>query len=793
MDKLIGSRKEDSEVPVASNGGSLQSLNGHGGPFEPALAEEDEVHLRAYWRVIRKHIVLVVLVALLGTAPFIYLMGMKADYYKATTRIQVNLESTNEMSAANDQGQSGTFMSADPAYFNTQLQILNSPALLRRIALTLDLEHNPTFLRHMAKGGRMIRKVIRLFYFGKKDDVSQNPLGSDRLTTSFDPSSTEQDLEAAQRLEPIVEDLQRKIKIEPVKEPRLSFKETRLIDISTEHPSPQLAAKISNAVADAFVLSNLEQRRKAGATAESFLSVRVAEVQAQIRRGEAQLIEYAKNHEILSLDPNQNTVVDRLAGLNKQLLDAENDRISAEANYRKALDPASLDALAKEGASEINAAETRLAVLRENRAQLLVEATEKWPEVKEVNQQIAEVEKTIKDLKGKAANTVKTNLETRYQQALGRESSVRAAFEKQRDETLKQNEAAINYKIIQQEIDTNKALLQGILQRAKESDVSLQGAINNVRVIDYAITPDPKEPDGPWRLVWIGLAFTLSLAGGIGLAFFLDYLDNSVRSSDDVLATSHLPTLGTIPAVGKSLRQRFVPLLTAGNGKVRPSPAVLVHSISPPSFTEEYRRLRTAVTLPLNGHSPKTILVTSSLRGEGKTTTAVNIATAMAQTAGAKILIIDADMRRPLIHEILGCENETGLSSLLSGEVPREKALDCIVSHENSRIQLLPGGPVPPNPSELLHSENLRLLLADLEPTFTHIIVDSPAAEEFSDSLILSAAVDGVLFVIHGSKSSRESVRHTLQELRYVGANLLGVVLNGVTQREQEYAYSSYP
>ena len=788
MDKLISSPKKDAEVPVAPHGGGMSSHNGFGGPFEPVAPEGDEIHLRAYWRVIHKHILLVALITLLGTAPFVYLMGMKADYYKATTRIQVNLENTNQ-AAGSEQSQTGVFMSADPAYFNTELQILNSPALLRRVIVTLDLDHNPIYIRHMAKGGRLIRKVIRLFYFGKKDDPSQNPLGSDRLTSSFDPAATEQDLQAAQGLEPYVEDLQKKVKVEPVKEPRLSFKETRLIDVSTEHPSPQLAAKISNAIADAFVLSNLEQRRKTGATAEEFLGVRVAELQSQIRRGEASLIEYAKNHEILSLDANQNTVVDRLAGLNKQLLDAENDRIAAEANYRKALDPASLDALAKEGASEINAAETRLAVLRENRAQLLVEATEKWPEVKEINQQISEVEKTITGLKSKAASTVKTNLETRYQQALGREASLRDAFEKQRDETLKQNEAAINYKIIQQEIDTNKALLQGILQRAKESDVSLQGAINNVRVVDYAITPDPKEPDGPWRLVWISLAFTLSLAGGIGAAFFLDYLDNSVRSSEDAMATSQLPTLGTIPTVTKSLRQRFVPLLGSGASKVRQSPAVLVNSISPPSFTEEYRRLRTAVTLPLNGHSPKTILVTSSLRGEGKTTTTVNMATAMAQTKGAKVLIIDADMRRPGIHEILGCENDTGLSSLLSGEVPREKVLDCVVSHEMSHVGLLPAGPVPSNPSELLHSENLRLLLADLESAFTHIIVDSPAAEEFSDSLILSAAVDGVLFVIHGSKSSRESVRHTLQELRYVGANLLGVVLNSVGHGEQEYSY----
>src|SRR5205823_2282212 len=263
------------------------------------------------------------------------------------------------------------------------------------------------------------------------------------------------------RLEPYVRMIQASLKVEPVKETRTGSytKDTRLIDLSLTYPDPQVAAKIVNAIADTFVLSNLEKKTETNASAGDFLQKRVADLQAQIRNGEERLVNYAKDHQILSLDGSQNTVVERLAGLNTQLLQAENDRKQAEAEYRAAMAPGAASALAAKDTKQLDDIETKLAALRQKRTELLVENTEEWPEVKEVTQQIATLEKQVNDARGRATSVVTTNLDTRYRQALEREKSIRAAFNQQRGETLTQNESAINYRIIQQEIETNKQLL----------------------------------------------------------------------------------------------------------------------------------------------------------------------------------------------------------------------------------------------------------------------------------------------------------------------------------------------
>lgn len=757
---------------------------------EAKSEEVVEVNLRGYWRVVRKHLWLVVGITLLMTTAIFVLTGLKPDYYRARARVQINLENFNPAASAAQNGT--TALSADPAYFNTQLQILNSPALLRRVAQTLDLEYNDIYRRNMTKGGRTLRKLFRLFYIGtsEKNDAADSR-GDSTLTNELSPSVSADNLAEAERLAPIVEDLQRRLTIEPVKEARLAFKETRLVEITFEHPSSQLAAKIANAISDAFVLANLEEKRRAGASANDFLTYRIAELQAQIRRGEERLLNYAKNNQILTLDPAQNTVVERLTGLNRQLLEAENDRTIAEANYRAALAPNAVRALAEDSQKEITAAEQNLAALEQRRASLLVENTEKWPEVREVNQQIAALQRQLKDVRERATATVLTNLETRYKQALAREQTLRDSFNRQRGDTLNQNEAAVNYRIIQQEIDTNKGLLEAMLQRFKENDVLLAGTTNNIRVVDYALTPDAREPDGPWRLLFVLLALAFSLSASIGLAFFLEYIDNRLRSSEDVETILQLPTLAVIPTVGGFLRRRLLPAVgVGGNGHGR---AALIVGCDPQSpLSEEYRRLRTAVTLPMNGHSPKKILIASSTPGEGKTTTAVNIAASLAQTGG-RVLLIDADMRRPRVHWAFDLDNEQGLSTILSDKLEGNEALKMIVRHESSGIDLLLAGETPQkNPAELLVSNEMRSLMTRLEAVYTHIVIDSPAVMSFTDSSIISTFVDGVILIINSSKSSREVVRHTLRELQDMNANLLGVVLNNADPRLQEYYHYSY-
>jgi capsular exopolysaccharide synthesis family protein len=751
---------------------------------------EGEVHLLDYWRAIRKRLWLVIGVATVITTFATIYVARKPDVFEAAAQVQVDLEN-NPMFGGKTTPMIVSPVN-DPAYFNTQLQILTSPGLLRRVIKTLDLEHNQAFLQPQSSQSRSTWKTItQMWGLSKpeKKDPGKQP-NELPLTATVAPASSSNDLAEAKRLSTFVSMLQGNLRIQPVRESRAGYyKDTRLIDIGYTHGDPEIAAKITNAVAETFVRSNLEKKNETNTSTSEFLSKRVAELQGQIRAAEEKLVGYAKSNQILSLDASQNTVVERLAGLNKQLLEAENERKMAEAEYNAAKAPGAASALAESGAKELNDASAKLADLRQKRAQLLVDATEEAPEVKEVDQQIAEVQRNMTEVRTRTTNTLLTNLDTKYRQALSREEALRKSFNQQKGETLTQNEAAINYRILQQEIETNKGLLDNLLQRSKENDVVLAGRPNNISVVDYAIVPD--FPVGPARMRSVMLAFVLALALGVGLALFLEYLDDTVHSTEDVEKFLRLPALAVIPAMGAGTAgRRWLSSATSlqkrnGNGG---NPELLLHVHGRSPLAESYRQLRTSVLLSTAGRAPKTLLVTSSLPGEGKTTTAVNTAISLAQT-GASVVIIDADMRRPRLRSIFDLAEREGLSSILSSEMDREKMLQTVVKDEVSGLHVLTAGPIPPNPAELLGSDQMRKLIGVLSSHFTHIVIDSPPVSSFTDGVLIASIVDGVLLVVHGGKSSRGVVRRSRQLLLDVGAKLFGVVLNNVSVRSHDYYY----
>ena len=749
---------------------------------------EESFRLRDYWLAARKRLWLILGITFLVTALATIYMARKPDVYEAQARVQVDLENPNPaLGAASKNGSvvvSNTYN--DPTYFATKLQVLTGPGLLRRVSKTLDLEHNPGFLRpENSQQPTVWQNVLRIFGLYKKPRPSAVPNQNELpLRTEVAPAVAKEDLDDAMRLEPYVVALQENLTVEPVKETRLSGRDTRLIDISFKHTDPRIAAKIVNAIADTFSLSNLEKKTEINTSTGDYLQKRIAELQMQIRNDGERLSNYARNNQILSLDASQNTVVDRLAGLNRQLLEAENDRKLAEASYRAALSPGAANALAEQAGTNINQLEEKLGTLRQQRAQLLVENTEKWPEVKNIDSQIAAVQKEIEETRSRSSNTVVTNLKTKYEQALAREQSLRDAFNKQRGETVTQNEAAINYHLIQQELDTNKALLDGLMQRSKENDVVQAGTPNNIFVVDYAVAPTMAV--SPRRVRGIALAFALSLTFGLGLAIFLEHMDDTIRSTEDVEGRLQLPTLAVIPLVG-SMRRKLLPSLrlTNGNGN---KPELLFDTDERSGLSEAYRQLRTSVLLSTPGRAPQTLLITSSLPSEGKTTTAVNIATSLAQT-GAKVLIIDCDMRRPRMHSIFNISNREGLSAILSDKLDREKIMAMIKLDEKTGLSLLPSGTVPPNPAELIGSEQMKDLLVLLRSSFDHIVIDSPPVASFTDGILISLMSDGTILVVHGGKSSRTVVRHSRQQLRNVGAKLLGVVLNKIDLHSADYYY----
>jgi succinoglycan biosynthesis transport protein ExoP len=745
--------------------------------------------VRDYWQAVRNHIWLVSGIVALFTVAVGYLMVSTPDYYNSIARVEINVTSTNP--AVGDGHNYLVPVDVDPTYFNTQLQIIGSPTLLRRVINGLKLESDRIFNRHMSRGGHRLRMLFSLFYWGKTDSQLGLMVEKTPLDSQLSPSETPEQIAEGQRLLAYVEDLQKRITVEPVKEARSTLiKDTRLVDITFRYPNPQLGAQIVNAIADSFAQQNRDKQESNNSGAGRYLNQRVRQLKEQIRADQESLLEYSKNHEILSLDPGQNTTLDRLVSLNRQLVDAENQRKLAEANYLAATEPGAAIALAYESSKQIADAEAKLPDLRQKRAQLLVTATEKYPDVQEVNQEISALETEIDAIRKRAIITVLTNLETRYRQALGHEQAIREAFQQQQQSTVTQNEAAVNYRLIEQEIETNKGLLNSLLQRLGENDLAAAGTADNIRVVDRAIVPENIYPDGPFRLLWISLAFLMSSSFAIGVALFLEHLDNTLRSGKDVRSVLQVPCFALIPSIARP----WLPRLLTRTGGVRLNggsgrrPSLLLDHGAPPHLFEAYRRLRTAVLLSSGGPPPRKILVTSSTPGEGKSTIVANLATSLANT-GAKVLVVDADLRRPRQQALFLLKNSAGLRTSLTEKIMNnddDAFLKLVQRHDRSGVYVLTSGPQPPNPSELLGSERMGHLLERFRRKFDYILVDSPALAVCTDAVLLSLVADGVLLVVHGGVSPREVVRYSYEQLLSVGARVLGVVLNNVALNSTE-------
>jgi capsular exopolysaccharide synthesis family protein len=759
----------------------------------PAESGDDEKlsseYLRRYWHAVRRHKGFIATLTILATLAIIVYELRQPDQYEAKARIEVDRD--NAAPHVNNNSVTLDGSSDDSVYFNTQLQILTSSGLLRRVVKTLDLESNDAFLhptqtlKHSAW-----RELLSMVGLNGKESKTPAATTEALPTTSFDGGTAHQDLREAKTLEPYVSALMKGLKVEPIKETRTDVRETRLIDISFSHNDPQIAAKVVNAIADGSAYMNLERKAEAGTIAADFLQKRIAELQSQIRHDEEQLLSYAGKNEIVSLNENENTVVERLSGLNRELLAAENERSQAEAAYKAALAPNAAEAMAGEAFKQT--LQAKLNELRQRRAQLLVENTEEWPEVKEIDKQIAEVENQIKDQRSSVAADMRKTLETRFRQAAAREQTLRDAFNKQRSVTLTQNQAAINYRIMQQGIDTNKSILQALLQHAKETDIAQAGLSNSIHIIDYATAPE--QPVGPKRLRNVGLGFLFSLGLAVGCVVVRDIFDNTFRSLADVENKLRMPALAIVPSVGGVTRQSMLsrrqPLALIGNGQSQPRPELLFGHANP-ILTEVFRQLRATLLLSRDGGELRTLLVTSSLPGEGKTTAAINTSISLAES-GANVLLIDGDLRRPSLHKIFGVSNDRGLSNALNDRLVGSELMSLIQHPEMAEVSLLTSGPPLENPTKLFEHDNLHQLLAELESKFTYLVIDSPPIVPFADSVILGSEVDGVLMVVESGKTPRELVVRSMQLLEDVDASILGVVLNNTKPQPIDAYYHKY-
>jgi capsular exopolysaccharide synthesis family protein len=793
-------------------------------PFEPQIVTaghypsyrggyaQEGFQLLDYWRAIRKRLWLVVGIMVLVTTWAAIYMARKPNIYQASAVIQVDLEQTNPDLVTSESKRA--LANPDPAYFNTQLQLLVSDSLLRRVVKEHSLDTNKEFQTAKTEGSvsawRAMLKAVGL----ASDDKKKTEESQDSILNDSSLASSDEVAEAV-RLAPYVKIVKDNLDVQPIRESRATVKDTRLIQISFRSTDRELAAYVVNSMAETFVNMNQEKRSGTSRKTSDFLGKRIADLQSEIKADETKLVELKKNEGILPTTGDGTIDIDRLSGLNKQLLEAENLRKNAEAQYFAIKDnPIAVRELARNemaqfiGDRERSLREMRLDTqkkindLNAAKAKLLLEYKEGAPEIKEVEKQIKVLEDGITDVVRKNADditnyedrstrTILSNLETKYRQAKQQEDKIRASFDQQYNVAQGQNEGAVLLKLLEQNIDTNKGFLKNLIEQQSGNDVASQGSDNNISVSEIAIPPE--NPVSPRRTMTVAAAFLLSTLFGMGLALFLEYLDDTIRTTEEIENLLGLPALAAIPTMDSAPRRRL--LLVGANEsdeEAKANSELLIHSDSRSSLAEAYRQLRTSILLSTAGHAPKSLLITSSLPSEGKTTTATNTAISLAQT-GAKVLLMDADMRRPRLHTVFNIENGVGLSTLLSSETTEAEILKAIKFEAATKLNLLPSGPVPPNPAELLGSEQMADLLKVLQNNFTHVVVDSPPIASFTDGVLIASMVDGVILVVHSGKSSRQVVRRSRQILTDIGARIFGVVLNKVNLRSQDnYYYQSY-
>ena len=795
-------------------------------PFEPQIIQaghypsyrggygDSNFQLLDYWRAIRKRLWLVIGITVLITTWAAIYMSRKPNVYQADAIVQVDLEQTNPDLITSESKR--PLANPDPAYFNTQLQLLASDSLLRRVIKEHSLDTNKEFQAAKAENSisawRSMLKAVGLASDDKKRTTDQgNSLLSDTSLASSD------DVAEAMRLAPYVDVIKKNLSVDPIRESRATVKDTRLIQISFKNTDPEMAAFVVNGIAETFVNMNQERRSGTSRKTSDFLGKRITDLQSEIKADETKLVELKKREGILPTTSEGTIDLDRLSGLNKSLLEAENLRKNAEAQYFAVKDnPASVQELARDQMGRYiterenslrdirNDTQKKITDLQANKARLLEEFKENAPEVVEINRQIdvlqnsltREVERNSKDIDDfvqRSSNTILKNLETKYLQAKQQEDKIRGAFNEQYNVAQGQNEGAVLLKLLEQNIDTNKGFLKNLIEQQSGNDVASQGSDNNISVSEIAIPPDT--PVSPRRLMTVAAALFISTLFGMGLALFLEYLDDTIRTTEEIENYLQLPALAAIPTMDSAPRRRL--LLVGPGGETdedaSASSELLINNDSRSSLAEAYRQLRTSILLSTAGHAPKSLLITSSLPSEGKTTTATNTAISLAQTGG-KVLLIDADMRRPRMHSVFNIENGIGLSTLLSSETSEALALSAVKLDPTTKLNLLPSGPIPPNPAELIGSEQMADLLKIFQNNFTHVVVDSPPIASFTDGVLIASMVDGVILVVNAGKSSRQVVRRSRQILTDIGARIFGVVLNNVNLRSQDnyYYYQSY-
>ena len=560
---------------------------------------------------------------------------------------------------------------------------------------------------------------------------------------------------------------------------------SRLMDVSFESTSPLLAAQIVNAHIKNFIEQNFQSRYEATSRASTWLTDQLNDWKVRVQKSEDARIAYERQNQIWALDDKQNVTSQRFTDLNKQLTDAQSERMRKQSLFEFAR-AGEMDSVPQ--IRDNPAVQDLLRKRTETYSQYTDALNQYGPNFPKV-QRLQSLLKEIDVAADKEKKTAIARLENEYREALQREQILTRALDQQKTEVNQMSERMVQYSILKREAETNKALYDGLLTKLKEAGISAGLRSSNIRIVDPAMVPT--YPARPAKTRNIVLSFLVGLVGGIGLALLREYMDNTVKSPDDIETLAHLPSLAVVPAFTESNGDRSRVKLLKGastNGHEKRIELVAQH-LPKSQMSEAFRALRTALLLSQADHPPQVILVTSALPREGKTTAAANLAVTLAQL-GDRTLLIDADLRKPGVGRLLnlGSGKYAGLSSYLAGV----SSLDLVTIQHPAipNLSAIPTGPLPPNPADLLSSHKLTDAIAELRSKFKFIVIDSPPIMAATDAVILSVKADGVLLVVRSGETPKEAFTRTRDLLLSVKCHILGVVLNAVDSTAPDYYYS---
>jgi capsular exopolysaccharide synthesis family protein len=712
---------------------------------------DDERHLTDYLRIVyrRRWVALPVFLA-------VFVLGA-INSFRTTPLYEARTQLLIEKDAPKIGTLSTMFQESDGWYnddfYQTQYRILQSRSLARRAVDVIGLPTHPSIVRGLPeeRAPLSLTGAVSSAYGWVRQTV-----GGASAPAAAPAAPAVRDDAAA----PYVGMLLGSLTVVPVRN-------SRLVEIRTTSTDPRLAADMANGVAKAYIQQSLEYRFSASKDATDSLNQQLAEQRRKVEQSEAALQQYKEQHDAVAVEDRQNIVVQRLADLNAAVTRAKTDRIAKEALYNqlKAVEgtPA-IDSLPAVLSNDyVQKIKADLSDLQRQQAQMAEKYGDRHPEMVKIRTAIQAADAKLQTEIGKVVQSVKSE----YQAALTQERSLVGALESQKTEALGLNRKGIEYSVLQREAESNRQVYEALLQRTKETGISGELKASNIRVVDSAEVPTvPVLPQRKRDLLMAGFA---GLVLALGLVFGFEYLDNRIKSPQELRAHLNLPYLGMIPAID-------------GTGPM------LINGGVPPNFAEAIRAVRTNVLFSSADEGVRRVVVTSAGPGEGKSMFASNLSVSLAQ-AGQRVLHVDADMRRPRVHEIFELSQEPGLSNLLVGDC---KPSEAVRKTGVQNLAVLPAGMIPPNPAELLGSKRCEEYFATLSEHFDWVVIDSPPVLAVADASVLANAATGVVFVVGADQTSRHTAKAALDQLQAVQAHIIGAVLNRVDLDRNAFYYSTY-